>query len=502
MERTRRGIWMAGLVGAIGALLATLVASCDEAVGPDRSGVDDVQRSAALTGSDGVITGDLDGELDATDPDEQLVVVVTYDESVTTGDDLAGEVQALGAGTRTFQTLPFVLALATPSQVRAIATLDGVTRIDPDREKEYHGTPATTHVIAALLDQSAPTIRAEEAREKFGVTGDGTGVAILDTGIDGFHDDVLFPGRTVQNVKILLPEDSFCFEGQPCPSSFWVENVQDTDSDGHGTHVSGIAGGNGARSDGFWTGVAPEGNLVGLSAFPGPVTTTGFLLAGFDYILLNHEELNIKVNNNSWGPIDPEPFDPDDPVNVATKRLHGEGITVVFSGGNNGPEENTMNQHALAPWTVGVAAACSDGDRFAQDAHCAGGRLADFSSRGVPGDGFNHPDVTAPGVHVIAARASATAGNPAHDFSITSQCGLTAVDAESYTCLSGTSMSAPHVTGLVALMQERAGGTLSPDKVKKILVKSASEMEGFETFEVGAGMVDAVRALQRSGGGG
>src|SRR2546426_164193 len=187
--------------------------------------------------------------------------------------------------------------------------------------------------------------------------------------------------------------------------------------------VSGIAGGNGTMSNGLYTGVAPGSNLIGIGT--GDVLFIFWALAGFDYILQHQDDYNIKVVNNSWGTSGP--FDPKDPINVATKRVHNRGITVVFAAGNDGPDQNTLNPYSVAPWVIGVAASCSATDTLAQRVHCQpGGMLADFSSRGVPGD------------------------------------------------------------------------PLPPDKMRSILVQTADPMAGYAVFEVGAGLVNALKAVGRA----
>jgi serine protease AprX len=262
--------------------------------------------------------------------------------------------------------------------------------------------------------------------------------------------------------------------------------------------VAGIAGGNGFLSNGLYTGVAPASNLIGIGT--GDVLFIFFALAGFDYILQNQDRYNIKVVNNSWGTSGA--FDPNDPINVATQRVTQRGVTVVFAAGNDGPGENTLNPYSVAPWVIGVAAACSATDTMAQRLHCEGSTLADFSSRGIPGDALYHPTVTAPGVHVISARASTGAVLNAldanHDFDLTGSCGLRLEFAASYTCASGTSMASPHVAGVVALMQERARGGLTPARVRLILMQTADPIAGRTTFEVGTGMVNALVAVGRS----
>jgi Subtilisin-like serine proteases len=165
----------------------------------------------------------------------------------------------------------------------------------------------------------------------------------------------------------------------------------------------------------------------------------------------------------------------------------------VFSAGNSGPGESTITGNfKKAPWVITVAAGNKQGE------------LADFSSRGVDGKGGqavvdgevftweDRPTVTAPGVDVISARAS-----------LSSLGGLSAADdAEMiepqhlpfYTVSSGTSMAAPHVSGIVALMLE-ANPNLQWEDVKRILQETATPMAGMDEWEVGAGYVNAYAAV-------
>src|SRR5438105_1335340 len=179
--------------------------------------------------------------------------------------------------------------------------------------------------------------------------------------------------------------------------------------------LAGIAAGMGTSSNGYYTGVAPGANLVGIGT--GDILFIFWALAGFDYILDHQQQYNIKVVNNSWGTSGA--FDPHDPINEATKQVAKRGITVVFAAGNDGPDQNTLNPYSVAPWVIGVAAGCKIGviDPTNSEAHCMlddGSNplaptnneprahvLADFSSRGIPGDQLYHPDITAPGVHMV-----------------------------------------------------------------------------------------------------
>lgn len=500
----------------IGPLLAGLAAlalwGCsDDPVGP---GAEDPSRTA-IPADDAVTSSDLQSSLLGDgEGTESAFVIVEYDESVTSGAAIQQRALDAGAGARALAHLPFVGVLGTAEQISRIGDAPGVVRISPNRRLEWHAngpvTPRVAAAVAAALDRSVSTIGADRAREEFGVTGEGIGVAILDSGIDGVYQyDVQYPSRTVQNLKILANgEDLLCFPSQPCPGSIYVENLANSETSvGHGTHVAGIAGGNGTMSDGLYTGVAPRANLIGIGT--GDVLFVFWALAGFDWILGNQDRYDIQVVNNSWGTSGE--FDPLDPINVATRELADRGITVVFSAGNCGqgedptcpaPEESQLNPYGLAPWTIGVAAACSDGDEVAREEMCDGGRLAYFSSRGLPGDPVYHPDVTAPGVWIVSARASTGTvmnGLDANrDLGGTSDCGIRDEHLTAYTCASGTSMSAPHVTGLVALMQQRAGAALSPGEVLDLLRGTADPMDGYEPYEVGAGMVNAYEAVKRA----
>src|SRR5439155_1450161 len=234
---------------------------------------------------------------------------------------------------------------------------------------------------------------------------------------------------------------------------------------GHGTHVAGITAGLGTASGGYYTGVAPGAKLIGLGT--GDILFIFWALAGFDYILDHQQAYNIKVVNNAWGTSGP--FDPKDPINKATKKVHDKGITVVFAAGNDGPDQNTLNPYSVAPWVIGVAAGCKlvTPDPTNSAVHCADQTgqnrpawLADFSSRGIPGSSLYHPDITAPGVHIVSTRASTgtvlNALDANHDFDLTSSCAISVANEPYYTCASGTSMATPHVVGVVALMQEAA----------------------------------------------
>lgn len=436
------------------------------------------------------------GALATAGPTQQLEVIVNYDAALTTTAALTGAVQGLGAGVIQFKHLSMLAALATPSQIGLITALPGVQSVYLNRQLNY------------LLAESVVAIKADQVHAS-GVTGKGQGVAILDSGIDGLYSpDLVYPNRTIANVKYLAnSRDLFTVQGAPyVAATLFVENLPNSETSvGHGTHVAGIAGGDGTGSGGKYTGVAPGSNLVGIGT--GDVLFVFWALAGFDYVLDHQRQYQIKAVNNSWG--GSGAFDPNDPINEATKAVHDAGVTVVFAAGNDGPGENTLNPYSVAPWVIGVAAGCKlvANDPTNSAVHCADptgqgrdGVLADFSSRGIPGDALYHPTLTAPGVHIVSTRASTgtviNALDVNHDLDVTSTCAISTENVTHYTCASGTSMASPHVAGVVALMQEVAGGALTPDQVRDILIKTAAPLDRFAEFEAGAGYLDALAAVK------
>src|SRR6185503_466875 len=157
---------------------------------------------------------------------------------------------------------------------------------------------------------------------------------------------------------------------------------------GHGTFVASVAAGTGQASGGLYAGVAPGASVLGLSA--GDLLIVN-MLEGFDYVLDHAQAMSLRVVNCSWGTLGF--FDPDDPVNVATRALYDAGISVVFAAGNHGPSPDTLNSYAVAPWVIGVGSTTKDGT------------TSSFSSRGIFEELLYHPTLTAPGETIVAAKA-------------------------------------------------------------------------------------------------
>ena len=441
-----------------------------------------------LTGADGVTLTNIDGitltgaddntgiqsldpelavKLNTATDDSNINAVIVYHQAVTDAD--IAQLQQLGivGGTR-MRRLPVVYVSATRDQLIAVSHLPSVRALYGNRTLTFNSDP---YFNATGIQRVAPDSDLRNDNGGLAVTGRNVTVAVLDTGINSTHADL--SGRVVQNVRLADAQSAPVGFTYPLP----VENLSNTDLvSGHGTFVSGVIAASGARSAGRFNGVASGANLLGLSS--GDVNLIS-VLSGFDYLLEKGAQYNVRVVNCSFSAS--TVYDPNDPVNVATKMLTDSGVNIVFSAGNSGAGNGTLNPYAAAPWVVGVGATDE------------AGRLASYSSRGNFGDDLQHPTLVAPGTNVVSLRAAATMTGVIGVGGADPQ-RLSSAELPYYTTASGTSFSAPQVAGAIALMLE-ANPNLTPSQVKDILSRTATPLPRYFFHETGAGMLNTYAAV-------
>jgi serine protease AprX len=347
------------------------------------------------------------------------------------------------------------------------------------------------HPAFATLERTGAAIGVAIARQQFDVTGNGIGIAIIDSGITSWHDDLyLQAGRGSRLGDRVVHFKDFT------QGTFTRGRSSDAPSDeyGHGTHVAGIVAGSGHDSDGRRTGIAPGADLIGLKV----LDASGFgyisdVIAAIDYAIAVRTRFNIRVINLSVATGVFESYRTD-PLAQAARRAVAAGIIVVTSAGNLGldaeghPQAGGITSPGNAPWVITVGASSHNGSAVRHDDH-----LASFSSRGPTRvDRGAKPDLVAFGVGIESlsdpeSTLYSTYANYLLD-------GTLDVGYHPYLSMSGTSMAAPVVTGTIALMLE-ANPSLTPNAVKAILeYTSQDRAEG--ALAEGAGLLNAQGALR------
>jgi serine protease AprX len=279
-----------------------------------------------------------------------------------------------------------------------------------------------------------------------GFTGQGVGVAIIDTGIAP-HKDL---GNRIVAFKDCINNRSAAY-----------------DDHGHGTHVAGIAAGDGKMSGGYLAGTAPGANIIGVKVLDGyGAGSMSSVVAGIQWAVDNKERYNIRVLNMSLGaPI--QMAAKNDPICQAVEAANAAGIVTCVAAGNAGPLGGTLQTPANAPHCIAVAAVDDRGTPWRSD-----DRIPPFSGRGpAPIDGIDKPDVAAPGVGIMSLKAN----------------------TDGYTAMTGTSMASPMVAGAAALLLS-VHPQASPEQVKSALMSTAYELPGYGRHSEGAGEIDVPAA--------
>ncbi|MEE1671094.1 S8 family serine peptidase [Streptomyces sp. WAC07094] len=291
--------------------------------------------------------------------------------------------------------------------------------------------------VTADLADSTAQIGAQQVWAE-GNTGQGVKVAVLDSGADTEHPDLA--GQVDSSASFVPGEDDIA------------------DYNGHGTHVASTVAGTGSASDGQERGVAFGARLaVGKVLNSEGSGQESWIIAGMEWAARDQHARIISMSLGGGG-------DHTDPMSQAVDDLSKDtGALFVVAAGNGGPHSISSPGAADAALTVGAVDSAD--------------QLADFSSQGPrDGDAGLKPEITAPGVDILAARSHYRRGS-----------GY-------YTTMSGTSMATPHVAGAAALLASE-----HPDwtgaQLKDALVSSAKATPSYTPYEAGAGRLDARAAV-------
>ncbi|MEU4237509.1 S8 family serine peptidase [Actinoplanes sp. NPDC026619] len=355
---------------------------------------------------------------------------------------------AEGYGDADSSTLPLIIQSPGAASLRTLQTplpsLNAVAvRVDKKTFWQSQTSARTTGTSKIWLDGKVKTAADDNIEQigapaawQAGLTGAGVKVAVLDTGIDATHPDLA--GR------VAAAED---FSG----------SGNTVDHFGHGTHVASVAAGR--------KGVAPGAQLlVGKVLDDSGSGYESGIIAGMQWAV----DSGAKVINMSLGG---DATDGTDPMSEAVNSLSATGALFVIAAGNEGGD-----------YTVGTPGAATSALTVGAVDH--DDQLAEFSSRGprLTDQGLK-PEITAPGVDIVAARAAGTTmGTPVDNL---------------YTAASGTSMATPHVAGAAAILAQEHRGW-SGERLKDTLVSTARTSKDSSVYGQGAGRVDLSRATTQA----
>lgn len=381
-------------------------------------------------------------------PQKQVSVIIQAEDLT----ELTAVVQANG-GVIT-QDLHIIQALAVEipaGRLLQIAARPDVRWISPNDQVASTGKPpkggdSSTDFVNYYLD----TLNVRSVWD-MGYQGEGIGVAVIDSGISPVND---FDSRIVARIP-------------------FNSDLNVVDSYGHGTHVGGIVGGNGTNSNGAYTGVAPQANLFSLNVSNSDgMAYEADVVAAMQWVYDNKDAYNIRVVNLSINSTAVSSYH-ESPMDAAAEILWFNGVVVVASAGNSGTSaqiDTVSAAPANDPFIITVGSTNENGTSRKQD-----DTIPAFSATGWTLDYHWKPDIFAPGKDIVSVLAQNSKWKQDYPERVTPD--------GKYFKLSGTSMSAPMVSGAAALLLE-AEPQLTPDQVKYRLTWAADVINGNPYLDV------------------
>lgn len=390
----------------------------------------------------------------------------------------------------TFKRASAVFARGPISAFRALVDEPSIQYLEANQSVALLAETAPWATRARVAQQAVSGGPYFDASGKV-IDGSGVGVAVIDSGVNALHPD--FEGQMAANYEVA--------------GGRVVESPNSDAVGGHGTHVAGIVAGNGAMSEGTFTGVAPGARLIGYGAGDGLSINLLNAATAFEHMVDYQKEFNIRAVNNSYGNWG-TPYDPNGILSKQVKAAIAAGISVVFAaangdttdttdGGGTGTDDRTSANCKDPTRGVICVANYDDAGTGSRDAG-----LDSSSSRGLAGDTATYPDVSAPGSAITAACLQTVQAVCA---------GFETRWQPWYAQLWGTSMAAPHVAGVAAMLYQ-ARPDLTPANVEDLLLDTAYKFSsgaayepdpqnpgGTTSFDKGAGLVDVQAALEALG---
>ncbi|MBI4167998.1 MAG: S8 family serine peptidase [Candidatus Aenigmarchaeota archaeon] len=374
--------------------------------------------------------------------DETLNVIVWVDTEKYDKQKIAG----VGEVKKEFDIIPAMSMKVKKSKLKELASAGFVKKITID------------HPVKTLRTNAIPLLRADLAMNTFGHNGTNIKIAIIDTGVFN-HSEFQTPNRIISEK---------CFTQNYCPPNNAATSSNATDGHGHGTQVAGIAAGEGGS---LGRGSAPNVTIMAIKVLND--SGNGFdsdIVSGIQWAVDNGANIismSLGVTFNQF--TDCYDVGSSAAVDNATSR----GVVVIVSAGNSGSSARTIDAPACAKTAIAV------GNTDKTD------KIFSDSSRGPANDNRTKPDLTATGASITSTYPTYLGGN--------------------YATGTGTSASAPFVSGIAATLLQKYNESFSympsPGLVKAILLNAVNTsnmtIDGFaqRNNNYGAGRIDAYEVL-------
>ena len=429
--------------------------------------------------------------------DEAIAIIVML-KSDGLADDVVSDIKSSDLTVRyRYRLIPGLAGDASARAIREIAKndlvseiyLDGNTQVSaPDENSsDVNSSEEANEFTGGISGEEyvshASIVKADRLWEK-GIDGRGVTVAVIDSGIDKNHPDLV--GRVVAEKNFLSDE------------------ITADDLLGHGTMVAGIIAGSGAASNGKYKGIAPGADLINVKVIDsqgdGKVSD---IIAGIEWAVYSGADvLSLSLGGINLGETNP-------PITMAADNAASAGAVVCVAAGNRNSSEasgqvastsaqvsqqNNDNDNVMllvVPIVLALPPGLIDSPGDGVNVITVGaadgnGHMASFSGSGPTRDDRVKPDVVAPGVDIISTVPSGLK-RPVY------------VD-DYYARESGTSLSTPVAAGLSALLLQ-ARENLTAAGVKAAMIRGATKLAStqgdlYEEYYQGAGMLDAHKSYE------
>jgi serine protease AprX len=349
--------------------------------------------------------------------------------------------------------------------------------LSPTGTNQPDKDPGSMYTVGKAI--GARALWAKTDKSGRALTGQGVGVALLDSGVDqvpgldGPAKVIQGPDLSVEGNGVLIQKDTY----------------------GHGTFMAGIIAGRGTTasssslstaSAGVQLGIAPDADVLALKlANSDGSTDVSQVIAALDWVTqhpVQPDGTRVRVINLSYGTSSAQSYLAD-PLAAAAENAWRHGIVVVVSAGNGGALPGRLTNPAIDPYVIAVGA--SDSNLSVSRWSGSSAKVAPFSQ---VGSSSRHADLVAPGTSLVSVR------DPGSFIDVNNPSGRVAGDTTGKLFRgSGTSQAAAVVSGSVALLLQ-AYPTLTPDQVKYALTSTADPLKDVSANAAGAGALNLTDA--------